>query len=155
MLFTNEIYKFLYKNIRDPRASIIVTSIDKLPQKFSKPLFLIINEGVSTSDGSHWFAIFINKSHHGIFIDSFGRKPNSEVEKFLRKFTKTYESSNVWLQMTTSTWCGLFSAVALVEFSRGKTLQQFLRNFDPFNRLLNDLMIKNMAQNNCTNKLSM
>lgn len=72
----------------------------------------------------------------------------------MNKHARTCEISRVHLQMTTSELCGAFSAVALVELSRGKNLRFFLSNFSHVNRYLNDLIIKNMTLNNCVNKFA-
>lgn len=153
-MYTSEIYNFLHQHINDPSASVVVTSIDRLPKQPKLPLYCVVNEDISTNPGTHWIAIYINMNRHGIYLDSFGRFPLPEIHNFLLKNTKTFEISRIQLQMSTSVMCGLFSSIALVNFSRNKTLYQFLSNFSPYNRFLNELIINNMKSNNCVNTLS-
>lgn len=154
-MYAGQIYEFLKKHILDPSASIIVTSIDLLPENPSLPLYCVVNEDVSQSAGTHWVCMYINDEKRGIFVDSFARRPLPEIERFLEKYTISFEVNRIQLQMSTSIVCGMFSSIALVEFSRHKSLKQFLSSFSPFNRYLNDLIIKNMYENGCiVNKFS-
>lgn len=62
--FASNILTFLLKNIRNARnSSIVVTSIDRLPQKvkFNKPLYLVVNESKHDENGSHWVAIYLDR----------------------------------------------------------------------------------------------
>lgn len=52
LIYNSGILKFLRNNIQDSKASIFVTSIDKLPVKFSLPLYIVINEDASSQPGS-------------------------------------------------------------------------------------------------------
>lgn len=154
LMYASEILKFLRSNIQDSHPSIIVTSIDKLPEKVTLPLYMVVNEDYSTQPGSHWICLHINNDRHAIYLDSFGRKPLQEIEKFIDKHAYNVEVSRIQLQMSTSTLCGAFSAIALIEFSRKKSLKHFLSTFAQYNRYLNDLIIMNMSVNNCINKFS-
>lgn len=150
----DEIHAFLERNIQHT-ASIIVTSIDRLPGTFNHPLYMVVNEDDSSMPGSHWVGVYIAKDKTGIYLDSFGREPLAEIEKFLKKHTKMFEVSRIQLQMSTSILCGAFTSIALVEFSRNKSLMYFLKIFNPFNRYVNDLIITNMYDNNCINTFSL
>lgn len=152
-MYASEIYKFLSKHILDANANIIVTSIDMLPSNPRFPLYCVVNEDVSTGPGTHWMCLFIDNKKHGIFLDSFARMPQPEIENFLVRHTISFEINRIQLQMTTSTDCGKFCAVGLVEFYRNKSLKHFLCNFSPVNRYLNHLIIENMFVNDCLNKL--
>lgn len=151
-MLTSEIYQFLLENIADSLAFIYVTSIDKLPVKFSLPLYMVVNEDLAENPGTHWCMVYINKQKRGIFVDSFGRQPLHPIKQFLEQHSASFQVSTTHLQMTSSTMCGAFSAIALVWFSRGKTLLQFLSNFNEHNRFLNEIIIKNMLTNDCINK---
>lgn len=150
----SEIRSFLERNIQPP-ATIIVTSIDRLPATFQRPLYMVVNEDDSSKPGSHWVGVYVAKNGDGLYLDSFGRPPLAEVDKFLLKHTRMFEISRIQLQMSTSILCGAFTSIALVEFSRDKTLKHFLSTFNPFNRYVNDLIITNMYENNCINKFSL
>lgn len=171
MYYTEQIKEYLVNHIKDPKACITVTSVDKLPTKPTFPLYLVINEDISTLPGSHWVCIFINERKgenkeknnvfifyifffiftEGIFLDSFARKPMPAIAGFLEKHSLTFEINEIQLQKTTSSLCGVFCAVALVSFSQNKTLKEFLSNFS-YNRFLNDIIIQNMSINNAVNK---
>lgn len=79
-------------------------------------------------------------------------RPMPRIKEFLDKNAKrSITMSDFQLQKTSSNFCGYFSAVALVYFSQGKSLKEFLSNFS-YNRYLNDLIIENMFNNNAINK---
>jgi hypothetical protein len=149
---TQEIYDFLNKNIeKGARSSIIVTSRDRLPTNFSLPLYLIVNTDTSSGAGIHWQAVFISKEKKSIFLDSFGRAPQLEIENFIKHHSVSSQISSLWLQKINSSTCGMFSCCSLVHFSRNKTLDEFLSNFSK-NRELNHLILLNMMSNDCYNK---
>lgn len=147
-MLASQVYSFLSKHIEPPKASIIVTSIDKLPSRFEQPLYLITNLDKSDQAGSHWTATYINEKR-AIFFDSFGRDPPPEIADFLEKHSQYCEISDVQVQSTTSSTCGLFSAIALIYFHRNRSLKQYLANFSRFNFYLNEQIIINMSENNC------
>lgn len=151
MMLTNEVYDFLIRHIHGSDGSIIVTSRDKLPNKFKLPLYLIVNDDVHTGEGQHWSALWVSKQQHAIYLDSFGRPPFIEIRKFIDKHAKSLEVSSEWLQKVNSTSCGLYSCIFLVFCSRNKTLKEYLSNFCK-NRELNELTVTSMKENNCINK---
>lgn len=151
-MLASEVYSFLKCHINDQAATVDVTSIDKLPKRYNLPLYLVVNLDDSSEPGSHWTSVFIDEKKRGIYFDSFGQYPPAEIENFLKMMTDSFEFSNVQIQAFDSTSCGLFSSIALINFSRNKTLKDFLSNFARFNTFLNELIIKNMSENNCMNK---
>lgn len=120
-----------------------VFACDKLPVSFSLPAAFIVNLSPSSSEGSHWIAIYIDKFKQCEYFDSFGLKLNDDtIIKFMEKHGKRIHNSNIQLQHLSSIKCGKFAAVYAVFRMRNKTLSDFLQLFCK-NLLINDKLIEN------------
>lgn len=111
-----------------------VFPIDRLPEKKLKlPSFVIVNTAKSSHPGEHWFAIYIPKYGRYIEIfDSYGRVfSNNFITKFLQINSKKKERlfNNIQLQGTLSDVCGQYCCVYGYFRSRGRSMDEFLRQF--------------------------
>lgn len=154
LVFGIKIKKYLDLKIgKSEKNSIIVTSIDLLPKTFKKPLFLVINDQISTERGNHWLAVFMDKEH-ALFFDSFGHSPTLEIEKFIEKHVdRSWDYNKVKMQPYNSDKCGAYSSVFLILCAQGYNLTQINSKFSKHNSFLNDMFLENMVHNEgCINK---
>jgi hypothetical protein len=100
---------------------------DKLPNSFSLPAGFIINLSPSTSEGSHWVAIYIDRFQRCEYFDSFALPLNNkQIQEFINKHSKSQYFSDVQLQHLRSNKCGKFAAVFLNYRMRNKSLFDYL-----------------------------
>ena len=86
-----------------------VSAGDELPNSSSRPLAIIVNTDPSNIAGIHWTCIYLFNNGMGEFFDSFGRKPDTPVIRYLKR-----QASVGWLynkrrlQGLLSTICGAY-----------------------------------------------
>ena len=70
------------------------------------PSALIINLDTSKDPGSHWVAIYFSNEATCEIFDSFGRKPEIRIMKYITKYVKSYTYNNICVQDLWSVSCG-------------------------------------------------
>lgn len=82
---------------------------DELPRFNLRPMALISNLSPSTSEGTHWIAIWLSADNRGEYFDSFGRRPNPHFQMYMdQEADKGWSSNARQLQSKFSTLCGAF-----------------------------------------------
>ena len=116
-----------------------VFSIDNIPKKIKVRSFFVSNLSKSSEPGSHWISFIKSEPKTIEIFDSLGTKINN-----LRPYLKFSNNPDIKyneaaFQTTTSSTCGLFAIMFLIERSF---------NFDlKFNELLVDIFDKNSEIN--------
>ena len=86
-------------------------------------------------------AIIFNSPRHGVFFDSFGRRPEKEFKDFLDVNVERYDYFDAQIQSTSSVSCGLFVLAFLVsQLCMHMSLDDFKRLFD-VNLSVNDCIV--------------
>lgn len=118
------------------RCQLTNIDISKLFKKGIKQIGIIYNSDVSTGDGEHWMAVYVDmKKHNDIsFYDSFGRPPKPEILQTMNKF-KQQMTGNLDLNITVnkkrhqfdSYNCGVYSMNYIINRLKGKSLNDIMR----------------------------
>ena len=120
-----------------------VFSRDTLPTDVTFPSVYVVNTDVSYRPGEHWVAIILNSPRHGVFFDSFGRKPEMELGRFMDANVERYDYFDAQIQSTSSIFCGLFVIAFLVSYlCLAMSLNDFKTLFDT-NLSVNDCIVYN------------
>lgn len=143
-----ELHDILQSNTCTHRFFKGVFARDGLPKDNRYPSAYVVNTAPMTHRGEHWVAIVLKSSRHGVFFDSFGRRPEfygNELIDFFRSHVTSYECFNVAVQAKTSSMCGLFVLTFLMlylcfDFS----LQQIVTYFDS-DRNVNDQLVSDFV----------
>lgn len=119
-----------------------VFSRDTLPANVTFPSVYVVNTDVSRRPGEHWVAIILNSPRHGVFFDSFGRRPEKELANFMNVNVERYDYFDVQIQSYSSTFCGLFVIAFLLSFlCMVMSLSDFKTLFDYTNLSVNDCIV--------------
>ena len=110
-MWTDELLQLVLKDCKTASVVTGIYAIDTLPVLVKHPAALIVNLSPSTSGGSHWIVIFVDKNRRGLYFDSLGRKPPRPILKFLRKNCKYFSINRIQYQADDSVFCGLFCIV--------------------------------------------
>lgn len=135
----------------DPDLEFNVFAANRLPVNVSLPMYLISNLDPDTKPGSHWVAIYINSRGVGEYFDSFGRKPISYHEEFLKRNCKHYIYNGVEIQNCLTSVCGMYSLVYIYCRFNGMSMHNFVNKFSN-NTLCNDYILKNIFVRLFSNK---
>jgi hypothetical protein len=120
-----------------------VFSSDTLPNSFTIPAAFIVNLSPSTSIGTHWISIFIDKYHNIDYFDSFGLPARvTTILSFLKRHGRKIRYVNNQLQHLISKNCGKFAAVFVIFKILNKSTEHFIELFNQ-NLIINDLLIEN------------
>lgn len=140
---TIELNQFLNK-FRRKNLKIIVCAIDKLPKRRLRnniDYAFVVNLSKSTSIGSHWISIYIDKFRSGYFMCSYGFKPRSyQLHDFLRKNCRRVLYNNRQLQQLQSNVCGMYASYFIIHMAKGHSFHDFADKFSK-NLLINDHFI--------------
>jgi len=109
---SDEIDRFLRARVRDFDG---VFSIDTLPDD---PRLLVCNTDPSNKPGRHWIAIYI-RDGRGEFLDSFGRRPNIDFERYMNRHCVSWTFNDRQLQFIISNFCGYYCVYFCARRSRG------------------------------------
>lgn len=114
---------------------------DHLPLHVKGTAGFIINTDPCYLDGTHWVAVYI-KNGKGEYFDSYGRKPQREIEEFLKRTCPLgYTRLKKQLQSILSTVCGNYCLVYLAMKLKGYSTNDFLGMFSN-NQFTNDFLVK-------------
>jgi len=109
-------------------------NLQKMKEKNIHKIGIVYNLDISTRDGSHWVAMYIdNKNNEINYYDSYGSLPTPLIHKFIQKLVEQYKEINIIPivifndkrhQYKTSE-CGMFSINFILERINGKTMYDF------------------------------
>lgn len=153
---TLEIWNALSSNIHTKKYFKGVFSLDRIPKFIkNKPALLVVNIDKSNKPGSHWVAIYLPLKGNAEYFDSYGIKPmHDEFIKFFKrqKFVKILYNK-IQLQNYFSTVCGQYCCVFLLQRTKKKTLENFIKtyfnkqNFEVNDKIVETLFLKNFKRN--------
>ena len=124
-----------------------VFAADTLPKTpvHTKPRGYIVNTDPRTRPGRHWIALWTEDNGVCQVMDSYGlplaMHQTPHLQAWLRKHWSVVEANTQSLQALNSATCGHYALRFLVDRSRGKTMRQFLEQFDPYDYVYNDTII--------------
>ena len=113
-------------------------SRDNLPKKIKNGAY-VINLDEYADVGTHWIALFCNRSEI-VYFDSFGvEHVPEEIKEFVRN--KNIKANIFRVQGNSSVMCGYFY-IGFIDFMlAGKKLTDFTGLFSPYNFKKNDNII--------------
>ena len=129
-----EIKKY-YEN--EPRFNGVF-SRNNLPKKIKDGTY-VINLDEYADVGTHWIALFCNRSEI-VYFDSFGvEHVPEEIKEFIGN--KNIKANIFWVQANDSVTCGYF-CIGFIDFMlAGKKLTDFTNLFSPYDFKKNDNII--------------
>ena len=129
-----EIQKY-YQN--EPRFNGVY-SRNNLPKKIKDGAY-VINLDEYADVGTHWIALFCNRSEI-VYFDSFGvEHVPEEIKEFIGN--KNIKANIFWVQANDSVMCGYF-CIGFIDFMlAGKKLTDFTNLFSPHDLKKNDNII--------------
>ena len=121
-----------------------VFASDQLPSPSRPfPKGYIANTSSHDERGSHWVALYINKSNELEFFDSFGYPPqfySTSLMNFCRKLNFPVRANNKRLQDEGSMVCGHYCLYFLLMRCRGLSMEEITTTFEE-NYKQNDLYV--------------
>lgn len=137
---------FLKLNVA--RTKFIVCAIDELPQrklKMKKREYdnyaYVINLSKKSEYGTHWVCLFITRSRHGYYVDSYGFKPKSwYLLEFIKKNCSQVTYATQQLQQLHSKVCGMYASCFATHMTYGNTFDTFTGLFSK-NLFINDYIV--------------
>ncbi len=120
----------------DPMVSKIfykVVSSDMMPRHVNVPCALVANTDVSSGEGKHWVAFYIDKDRSGVYFDSYGKPPCLQAFKtFLKRNCTDWTHNKQLLQGPITSTCGQYCIYFLVHVSRGYSMSEIQRAFEGY-----------------------
>lgn len=114
---------------------------DQLPRISSLPSALIVNLDPSNKPGSHWVALYFNKSGNCEYFDSYGRHPDV-LRSFIVKNSRSFVYNNIQVQNYWTTTCGKMCLYFLIWRVRGISFKNIIRSMcsdDFISNFINEL----------------
>lgn len=90
---------------------------------------IVVNTDPDYLPGEHWTAIYITDSGVGYFFDSFGRSPQIEIMRFIKRNTRLWFYNTRVIQDVFSDVCGKYCVLFLLNFMFNNSTHSFLRLF--------------------------
>jgi hypothetical protein len=118
---------------------------NKLPRRASKRTFIIVNDDPSYKNGSHWCALYVDENGLGYFFDSFGQPPRKTHVRFLKENCRYWNYNAKQLQDQSSTLCGNYCVLFLLNFALGYCVDDFMKMFTS-DTSLNDVICEEIFQ---------
>lgn len=138
---TSEIAFFLNKIHCEFKNNVFPAN--RLPIKVTLPMYLISNLDPDTKPGSHWVAIYISSNGIGEYFDSFGRKPTTFHENFLKRNSKLYFHNGTILQNHLTTVCGMYCLMYIYCKFNKVSMYNYINMFTN-DTLYNDLFLRQL-----------
>lgn len=134
---------------RDPRARHVfrgVYSRDMLDSvavvHTGQPSAYVVNCDKRNEPGSHWVVCWFDGRGTGEYFDSYGLPPRfSQIERFLKRYCKTYRWNRRLIQSPLNNTCGFYCTYYVKKKARGYTLERLLLPFHPHKLYYNDRKI--------------
>ncbi|MCP3681362.1 MAG: hypothetical protein GY861_01610 [bacterium] len=120
----------------DPVVSKIfykVVSSNMMPRHVNVPCALVANTDVSSGEGKHWVAFYIDKDRSGIYFDSYGNPPQLQSFKtFLKRNCRDWTHNKKLLQGPITSTCGQYCIYFLVHIARGYSMSDIQNAFEGY-----------------------
>ena len=137
----------------DKRTSPVFAGVypsDMLPMgKITYPSAFVVNLDSSHQKGSHWIAIFFDKSGKSEVFDSYGKRPlPATITTFLRRHTLSGNArhNTTQLQSFFSTVCGAYVIFYIMHRTRGIPMERIIGMFDKKDRGYNDRHVQQFVE---------
>jgi len=119
-----------------------VFSVDTLPDE---PHLLVCNTDPSDRPGRHWVCIFVDDENgRGEFFDSFGRGPDTLMERYMNGHCYSWSYNRRQLQSVVSRFCGHYCIYYCMLKGRGIDLYKIAASFTS-DTGLNDMLVHNFV----------
>ncbi len=110
-----------------------VVSSDMMPRHVNVPCALVANTDVSSGEGKHWVAFYIDKDRCGLYFDSYGNPHNVPTFKtFLKRNCNDWRHNKQLLQGPITSTCGQYCIYFPVHVSRGYSLTDIQKAFEGY-----------------------
>jgi hypothetical protein len=107
-----------------------VYASDCLPIKVGPSTAFIVNTNPHTKSGTHWIAIYLDRSGRLEYFDSFGQPPTvTDHVRFIRRKCFHYYWNSSVLQSAYSAVCGHYWLTYLYFRTKGYSLQDYISLF--------------------------
>lgn len=137
-----------------------LTNLDlmKLKKKNIHKIGIIYNLDVSSGEGTHWVAVYIDNVNNEInYYDSYGSKSIPLIHEFIKKLVDKYEKNNInptiiyndMRHQYGNSECGMYSMNFLLERLHGKTMYDISKMKIPDEKML---YLRNLLYNKEINK---
>ena len=116
-----------------------------------RPLFYVVNNRPSTSEGEHWVLFYLTPSEQrvGEFFDSLGNAPEFYTSQFSRYLTlscSSYLYSSRVVQPPKSDTCGDFCVYYAARRLRGESMLEIVNGFRRDNLWYNHFKVRQFTQ---------
>ena len=115
------------------------------------PSFMIVSSTNSSEINGHWLGLIFPNHHQAEFFDSFGKSPSLYGVEFTDKLTqnsiKGYTYSDIPVQDTKSSACGLFCMYICDKRTLFPSLASVVTTLASDDLLLNDIIVTNYFEN--------
>ena len=142
---TNQIARIIESDVTCKPLFQGVYSVDTLPPR---PRLLVCNTDPSTKPGTHWIAIYVDKSGRGEYFDSFGRAPQREFKDYMNEHCRVWTFNKKQLQSVISSFCGFYCCFFCMFRCRSIDMTAIVKHFTT-DTALNDSIIHGFI---CCNK---
>jgi len=117
---------------------------DQLPVKIKDGNYIINLQSSTQGDGTHWTALII-RNDTGLYFDSFGAPPSTEIIDFVKKRKRIHLAfNNEIIQDLKSSNCGYY-CLALILYVKHHRSITLVQSAEDFTKLFMDDTKKNDA----------
>ncbi len=134
-----EIERLLRSFCRDKFQGVF--SCDTLPPK---PELLVCNTDPHDKPGTHWIAIYVDKTGRGEYFDSFGMEPPAVFKEYMNKHCRHWTFNHRKLQSVLSRFCGHYCCFYCVFRCSGYDLRKVVSMFTN-DTAFNDVLVHNFV----------
>ena len=126
--------------LRDFRGCWACDQLSKIELEEGKRHQIVVNTGVSSSEGEHFVYLELKARGDPIFVDSFGASiENEHILRFLfEKGYKRYSFSKQQVQSSLSVYCGFYCIHVALCRASNQSIKKILSKFSRANLELND-----------------
>jgi len=114
---------------------------DTVPDPKTFPSSYVVNTEPAIKQGAHWVGLYIQANGTGYYFDSYGRNPNQRLQNYLNRVCPNYTQSHQRIQGVLASTCAHYCIYFCLMVSRGYTLAEILKKFDPYDAASNDVTI--------------
>lgn len=105
-------------------------SKDEFPTRARSGKFYILNLDHPEGQGTHYVMVFLLKRNYGIYFDSFGLDPPSDIDETMKKLKKENYRNIGQTQDIKSSACGWYCIYIIDHLLQGESYIDILNRFD-------------------------
>ena len=141
-MVSNQFVHHTLRDLPDFRGCWACDQISKISFDSSRRHQIIVNTGLSSSDGEHFIYLELQVKGNPIFVDSFGTCIENEyITKFLiDRGYKQYSFSRQQIQSPASVYCGFFCIYTALCRAKKYSIEKILSKFSQVNLTSNDAL---------------